>query len=80
MKLIGIFLVCTLKKVTVTLLLPNWSSHYWVGEAFMCDSGHFSVTGTVWHVVTVPGNGKHWIFQIPSNHAANHRVDLVWDA
>lgn len=46
----------------------------------MCDSGYFSVTGTVWHVVTVSGNGKLWIFQILSDHGANNRVGLVWDA
>lgn len=38
--------------------------------------GIFRVTGTVWHVVTVPANGKHWIFQIPSDHGANNRVVL----
>lgn len=46
----------------------------------MCDCEYFSVTGNVWDVVTVPGNGKHWIFQIPSDLGASSGVDLVRDA
>lgn len=31
-------------------------------------------------VATVPGNGKHLILLIPSDHGVNDRVDLVHDA
>lgn len=31
-------------------------------------------------IATVPGNGKHLLFLIPSHYGANGRVDLVCGA